>query len=442
MGRQWPPSSAHRVIPKPRRRTSGYPVDSDADLVEGLVEACGKTRRYVGESKRWMIFTGTHWEEDTAARIIEDIKAVCREVADEASTVRNARNLLSAARIAGIERLARSHPAFRIGADQWDRNPLVLNTPKGTIDLRKGLSRPHDATDYITKIAATSLSLEDHTIWSKVLERALPDGNDRAYLQRFLGYCLTGDTSEHALLIAHGTGANSKSVIFNTIREIVGDYATASAAETFLASKFDRHPAELAMLRGVRLVLVSEIDEGRMWNMMLINRITGGDPLIARVMRGDPFELLPEFKLAFLTNNIPSLRGVNEAARRRFNVLNFGITIPKSEQDPELRNKLHAEWPAIMRWLIAGAVHYFEKRGLHPPQSVKLSTTDYLDTENEVADWLRECTKPVPNAWTSSAELFASWSIWAKSAGTHVGSQKRLASKLRDMDYEPAHNPD
>lgn len=153
------------------------------------------------------------------------------------------------------------------------------------------------------------------------------------------------------------------------------------------------------MLRGSRFVLVSEIDEGRMWNMMLINRITGGDPLIARVMRGDPFELVPE-----------------------------------------LRTKLRAEWPAIMRWLIDGAVHYFEKGGLLPPQSVKLSTTDYLETENEVADWLRECTRPDPNAWTSSADLFASWSSWAKSAGTYVGSQKRLAPTLRDMGYQPAHN--
>lgn len=410
--------------------------------MEDLVEACGKTRRYVGESRRWMIFTETRWEEDTAARIIEDIKAVCREVASETSNVRDARNLLSGARIAGIERLARSHPAFRTGADSWDRDPLLLNTPRGTIDLRTGLSRPHDAADYITKITATSPSLDDHPIWSKVLERALPDGNERAYLQRFLGYCLTANTDEHALLIAHGTGANSKGVIFNTIREIAGDYATTSAAETFLASKFDRHPAELAMLRGTRLVLVSEIDDGRTWNMMLINRITGGDPLIVRVMRGDPFELVPEFKLAFLTNHIPSLRGVNEAARRRFNVLNFGTTIPKDEQDPDLRTKLYAEWPAIMRWLIDGAVNYFEKGGLLPPQSVKLSTTDYLETENEVADWLKERTKRDPNAWTSSADLFANWSNWASAAGAYVGSQKRLASTLREMGFEPAHNPE
>lgn len=437
------PLSEIRAQPAPAQRDGRkYTPDSDADLVERFVEACGETHRYVGETRRWMIYTGARWEEDTGARVIEDVKAVCREAANEQTSLRDARALESDFRIAAIERLSRSHPSFRARADQWDRDPLLLNTPDGTVDLRNGKARAPQAGDYITRMTAVARDEDaDHPIWTKVLNRALPDGRERAYLQRFAGYCLSGVTTAHALLVAYGAGANSKNVILGTIKAVMGDYATSAAAETFLAAKHDRHPAELAVLRGARLVLASEIDEGRSWNTMLINRITGGDPLIARVMRGDPFEFIPEFKLIALTNHMPAVRGVNEATRRRFNVLHFGVTIPKQERDPELLAKLKPEWPAILRWLIDGAVNFREVKGLLPPESVQLSTADYLDAENEIEDWLAECTERTdPDTWTTSADLFRSWSAWAKRAGGFVGSQKRLAATLKQIGYRHGHN--
>ena len=152
------------------------------------------------------------------------------------------------------------------------------------------------------------------------------------FLQQMAGYCLTGDISEHALFFVYGTGGNGKGVFLNTVAGILGDYAATAAMDTFTASQGDRHPTDLAMLRGARLVTAAETEEGRAWAESRIKQLTGGDPITARFMRQDFFTFQPAFKLVIVGNHKPVLRNVDEAARRRFNIIPFTRKPPKPDQ--------------------------------------------------------------------------------------------------------------
>jgi len=244
--------------------------------------------------------------------------------------------------------------------EQWDRDPWLLNTPDGTIDLCTGTLRAPDPNDYITK--ATAVRPDPGwpiPLWlgvvSRMFERAgRPDVELIAYMQRVLGYCLTGITDEHVMWFLYGTGANGKSVLLSTIGGILACYHRIAPIETFAASAGDRHPTELAMLRGARLVTATETEEGRRWAEARIKALTGGDTIAARFMRQDFFEYKPQFKIVIAGNHRPGLRSVDEAIRRRFNLVPFATTIPSEERDPELTEKLRNEWPGILAWLIQG----------------------------------------------------------------------------------------
>jgi putative DNA primase/helicase len=186
------------------------------------------------------------------------------------------RQLLSAKTIAAIERLARSDPRLAATVDQWDRDPWLLNTPAGTIELQTGHLREHRREDYITKITAVGPG-GDCPRWRAFLSRVTAgNGELTAFIQRMLGYSLTGSTQDHALFFCHGGGANGKSVMLGTAAGILGDYHTTAPIETFTASVTDRHPTELAALRGARLVTASETQEGRQWDETKVKLLTGG----------------------------------------------------------------------------------------------------------------------------------------------------------------------
>jgi putative DNA primase/helicase len=175
---------------------------------------------------------------------------------------------------------------------KWGAHPRLLNTPNGTIDLRTGKMRAHQPKDYLTKTTAVGPSTDDCPKWKAHLNRILnADAELIAYVQRMLGYSLTGVTTEHALFFCYGTGANGKGALINTIAGILKDYAQTASVETFTARRNDRHATELAVLRGARLVTVPETEEGRRWAESKIKQLTGGDPMRANFMRQDTFDL-------------------------------------------------------------------------------------------------------------------------------------------------------
>jgi putative DNA primase/helicase len=413
---------------------SDAPAFSDEALALRFADRHAKALRHVWAWGRWLYWTGTHWQIDRTLHAFDLVRALCREAAAECNNEKLARALASAKTVAAVERLAKSDDRLSAKTDQWDLDPWLLNTPDSTIDLRTGKTRPHYPEDHITKVSAVAPS-GDCPMWLAFLERVTGGDHElETFLQRMFGYALTGDTSAQALFFLFGTGANGKSVCIDTVSGIMGDYHRTAPIETFTASHSDRHPTDLAGLRGARLVTAVETEEGRRWAEARIKALTGGDKIAARFMRQDFFEFTPQFKLVIAGNHKPSLRSVNEAIRRRFHLVPFTVTIPAEERDPNLRDKLKVEWPGILRWLVDGCLAW-QREGLSPPAAVLNATSAYLEAEDVLAAWVEEHCIRDATAWTSSNKLFASWKSFAEQAGEFVGSAKSFAQKLRNEGF-------
>jgi putative DNA primase/helicase len=306
-----------------------------------------------------------------------------------------------------------------------------------TFDLQSGVSRPATPADYITKKSACPAAAAGtpHRIWSAFLERIAPDPELRAFLQRFCGYCLTGVTTEHKFVFAYGTGANGKSTFVNTVAAILGDYATVADVGTFIASNTERHPTDVAKLHGYRLVVAQETEKGRRWDETKIKTMTGGDKMTARFMRCDFFDFVPKFKLWVVGNHKPRLDNVDEAMRRRMLLVPFLVQIPPDERDPELTEKLKAEWPAILRWMIDGCLEW-QQIGLAPPKIVTDATDEYFDDQDTIKEWLEDCTEDGgPYAFTPVNQLFASWKAWCDERNLAPGSGRTLTDALADRGF-------
>jgi putative DNA primase/helicase len=308
---------------------------------------------------RWAIL-------DESNRTLTYTRKVCRIAAIEADD----KKLAAASTAAAVERLTRYDERFAMSTDEWDPDPWLLNTPDGTVDLRTGRMCPHRREDYLTKVTAISPADIGCPLFMEFMKKITNgDAELIAFLQRSLCYAMTGITREHALFFWYGRGGNGKSVLLNTIAGILGEYHTNAAMETFVDTHGDRHPTELAALRGAHLVTAVETERGRQWAEAKIKALTGGDPISARFMRQDFFTFTPQFKLVIAGNHKPSLRSVDQAIRRRFHLVPFIVDIPKEQQDKELGEKLKAEWPAILSWLIRGCLEW-QRIGLAPPAVV------------------------------------------------------------------------
>jgi hypothetical protein len=193
------------------------------------------------------------------------------------------------------------------------------------VQLRTGKLRPASQSDCITKLASVGPSEKvDCPIWLAFLNQATRDDKELvAFLKRWFGYCLTGDTREHKLVFAWGPGGNGKGVLMNTISTIFGDYCTTAAMDSFVVTRSDKHTTDMAMLARARLVMTTEVEEGHTWAQAKVNQLTGGDPITARFMRRDNFTYIPQFKLSISGNNKLRLNNVDDAARRRINMVPF-----------------------------------------------------------------------------------------------------------------------
>jgi putative DNA primase/helicase len=361
-------------------------------------------------------------------------RKVCRHKSAECDNDRIAPRIASGATVYAVERLARSDRRHAATVDQWDANPWLLNTPGGVVDLQTGKLRPAKRGDYMTKIAAIAPG-GDCPLWRSFLSR-ITDGNDefQRFLQRMAGYALTGVTREHALFFLYGTGANGKSVFLNAISGVMGNYAKVAPVETFIASRNEHHPTELAGLQGARLITAVETEEGRQWAESKLKTLTGGDPIAAHFMRQDFFEYRPQFKLIIAGNHRPGLRSVDEAMRRRFHLLPFTVTVPASERDLELADKLRKEWGGILQWMIDGCLAWQSQR-LCPPTVVSEATESYLAAEDALARWIEDrCVKGANNREATSA-LFADWQQWASTNEEPCGSLKRFSEHLEARGF-------
>jgi len=404
---------------------------TDDALALRFAEAHADDMRYCAAWGKWLRWDGTRWRQDETLEVFEAARAVVRAAATEHDAKPRLRTRLQSARtIAAVVNLARSDRRLATASDDWDRDPWLLATPTGTVDLRTGRLRPNDRADLITKTTAVGPDDTDCPRWLKFLDRIFAgDAELIGFIQRLFGYALTGSTREHVFAFFYGTGANGKGVLLNTWRAILGDYACVASTETFVAHHTDRHPTDLAMLRGARTVVAQETESNATWAEARIKSLTGGDPITARFMRQDFFTYVPTFKLFIAGNVKPNLRTVDEAMRRRLLLVPCTVTIPPAERDPHLTEKLRPEWPAILAWAVRGALEW-QRSGLAPPATVREATAGYFGEEDAVGRFLAERTVKDPAGTAEFQALFAAWKEWATAANEYVGSAKRFAQNL------------
>jgi hypothetical protein len=221
---------------------------------------------------------GHRWRVEDTLAAFDEARKLCRAAGDADAKV-----------VAAVVTLARSDRRLAATSEQWDRDKWLLGTPDGVIDLKTGRLRPSLPEDYITKVTTVAPG-GDCPLWRQFLARVTGGDTElEKFLQRVCGYALTGDTSEDALFFFYGTGANGKSVFLRTIAGILGDHHTTASMEMFTVTNSERHPTDLADLRGARLVTAIETEEGKRWDEAKIKALTGGDRIKARFMRQDFF---------------------------------------------------------------------------------------------------------------------------------------------------------
>lgn len=408
------------VAPAPVQEVADAPAALDVDE-HSLADAFSRRNphvRYVSAWGKWLEWNGHQWKQDDTLRAYDLARAVCIDSAPMAGdSVSLKRKVKSAATRAAVVNLAQSDRRHAAIVDQWDKDIWMLNTPAGMVDLRTGVMREARIDDYATKSTSVSPT-GDCPLWREFVRQICDFDDDLCgFLQRVIGYSLTGDTREQCLFFFYGTGANGKGTFLNTLRDVFSDYATVAGMDVFTESKHDRHPQELARLRGARLVCAQETEQGKRWAEARIKALTGGDPITAHFMRQDDFEFIPQFKLIIAGNHKPALRNIDEAMRRRLHMVPFTVTIPPDKRDKDLGAKLRSEAAAILKWAIDGCLAW-QKFGLQPPESVLTATNEYLNSQDVFGLWIDECTLRKPEKTKSSA-LHKSYKRWCEEKGEY-----------------------
>ncbi len=405
--------------------------------------------RYCDVFGRWFEWQAGRWREDIKRRVFTLARRLCRDhsatalrgIDDEKAAARIGAGIASAKTVAAVVNLARADVRHATGPEDWDANAWALNTPAGVVDLRTGEVRTHDRRALCSKITAVAPADADCPRWRRFLDEVTGgDAELQAFLARVAGYGLTGNTREHALFFLYGTGANGKGTFLNTLTGMLGDYAKVAGMDTFTESPTDRHPAELAMLRGARIVAAQETDDGRRWAESRIKALTGGDPITARFMRQNFFTYTPQFKLMIAGNHKPGLRNIDEAIRRRFHLLPFTVRIPPEQRDAQLFQALRPEWPAILGWAVRGCLQW-QAEGLNPPPTVVDATAEYFDDEDSFGQWLDECCVRDAMAREATRDLYAAWSTWIQRCGMSAGTEPKFRSMLKARGFDAKRLP-
>ncbi|GHE00896.1 hypothetical protein GCM10008024_14360 [Allgaiera indica] len=416
------------------------PELSEDALAASFVATVGQVWRHVAIWGTWMYWDGTYWAKDELGAVREAVRQVCRAAVVGHDKPSEARRIASDKTIAAVLRIAATDPQTATSSDAWDQAPMLLNTPDGIVDLATGEVLPHDPARMLTQITIASPG-SSCPRWERFIDEITGGDHElAAYLARLSGYCLTGAMREQVFFFLHGAGGNGKSVLLKTLLAVMGSYATTAPLDTFMAASGERHPTDLAGLRGARLVTVTETEEGRAWAETRIKTITGGDPIKARFMHRDFFEFAPSFKLIISGNHRPRLNGVGEAMRRRLHLVPFTVTFTDQGRDASIEDALTAERDGILGWMLKGCTEW-QRIGLAPPATILEAVEEYFADEDLFGQWIAEQCITGPSQRATAADLFGSWSSFADRNGIPRGSQKSLGEAMRQRGFRPARSP-
>lgn len=419
---------------------------TDLGNAQRLVMRHGQHFRYCPIWKKFLTWDSKRFAIDNTGEIYRMAKETVKRMYAEAAAIsdeigrkklaKHAMSSESANRIKAMIELAQTEQGVPVLPDELDTNDWLLNTNNGTIDLQTGELQEHSAMNLITKLVPVDYDVHAQCpTWLAFLNKIM-GGNEELihFLQKAIGYSLTGSTREQCMFILYGAGCNGKSTFLNAVQNMLADYAQQTPTESLLQRKNEGIPNDVARLKGARFVTASEVEQGRTLAESLIKQMTGGDKLTARFLHGEFFEFTPKFKLFLATNHKPNIRGTDNGIWRRIRLIPFTVTIPEGERDSDLPNKLKAEMPGILNWAVEGC-RYWLQEGLAAPREVSQATDEYRSELDWLQAFIDEKLKVGANLRISAFELYSQYQEWCSENGEHEYSQRILGMRLKDRGF-------
>jgi putative DNA primase/helicase len=433
-----------------KRKSEPNPVKrlrTDFGNAELFARQHGDDIRYCYESRKWLIWDGRRWCEDNTGEIHRKGKNCIKRILTSAlntedhELVKHALRSQNAYRLRAMVDLTQSEPGLQVQQSALDSDPWLLNVQNGTLDLRTGEFRLHRREDLITKIIPTNYNPQATCpAWNAFLEQIMPDNQDQIkFLQKAIGYSLTGSNKEQVLFIFYGTGANGKTTFINVIHSLLGDYAMNTPTETLLVKQGNGIPSDVARLRGARFVSANEAEHGKYVAEALVKQLTGGDKITARFLYGEYFDFDMTGKLFVTVNHKPNIKGTDHAIWRRIRLVPFTVTIPPEKRDPSLTEKLKSELSGILNWALEGC-KLWQKEGLEPPQSVKSAIQDYRVEMDLIGDFIADRCIEDTDAKTPFGGLYEEYQMWSQKRNVDYLNPNSFATCLNERGFPPGKN--
>lgn len=405
--------------------------------------------KYVRERNQFAVWDNRRWRGDSAGDLAlaaaQNLARMLLRVAADSEDEDERPRAIEWAMFLSKDRTQRAvlrQASTRLAIDNadLDRYPFLLNVLNGTIDLRTGDLRPHNPADLISKLVP--IEYDPNATCPRFLQfldevfihkDGGPDTDLVAYMRRFVGYVLTGETSEEVFLILWGDGENGKSKFIEVILLITGEYGITADIATFAQKRRDGNAPspDIARFAGARFVATTEPTQGIRLNESFVKTITGRDRIPARFLHQNVFEFSPSFKLTLATNYKPEIRGGDHGIWRRVNLVPFLAKFHGETCDPAIVEKLRAELPGILAWAVRGCIEW-RCVGLRAPPTVTAATNTYREEQSIVRRFVHDACILMPGAIVQGPRLFEAFQKWSANNGERESLTSRaLFTEIR-----------
>lgn len=419
---------------------------TDTGNAHRMQDKFGNIIRYSYNQKKWLYWDGKRWCIDDSGEVKKMADVVCDEMKREAfleqdeekqSTLlkwanRTASSKAKEAMIKECQHLG-NIPA---SPDDFDAYTDYLNCQNGIVNLRNGELLPHDSSFMMSKICFTEYDASNKKpkLWLKFLDDVTAGDKElQEYIQKCVGYSLSGSTREQCAYFLYGMGNNGKSTFLDTIADMLGGYAANTQPETIMMKRWGNEGAnpEIARLKSARFVTSEEPTEGVRLNEGLLKQLTGGSKVTCRFLYGDEFEYTPEFKIWIATNHKPVIRGTDVGIWRRIKLIPFEVNIPKNKVDKLLKYRLRKEFPQILHWAVEGCIKW-QNEGIEEPEKVQGAVKEYKQEMDILASFMEQCVEIDYNATEpiSASRLFRVYLRWAKENNEYEMSANKFGREI------------
>lgn len=415
----------------------------DTGNADRFIDHFGDLARYSYIDKKWHFYNGSYWEIDFSGNVRSMVDAMVEMMKREpvkafgdleqedvekefAKHIKRSRS--NSGKKAVMEELKHRLPVM---PNDFDKDTMLLNAENGYIDLANGVLHEHDILKMFSQQANAEFTEKiDAPEWEQFLEDIFASDFELInYIQKAVGYSLTGSTREQVMFILHGNGRNGKSLFLEVISDILGTYAKTMQANSIMVKQANGINSDIARLKGARLVTSSEPNEGFRFDEGLLKQLTGGDKVTARKLYGDEFEFNPQFKLWLATNHKPIVRGTDDGIWRRLILVPFNVQIPDDKVDKDLKFKLQREAPGILNWAVDGCLKW-QREGLKVPSIIEDASKGYRNEMDVLEGFISDCLA-VGEGYTLPASVaYKTYKNWATENNQYLMNSTKFGREL------------